>query len=38
MDLLIAVTVISGLYAAALYVNKLMNKIDEHDDILNSDE
>lgn len=38
MNLIFAVLVIIGMYLLALQINKLTEKIDEHDDILNSDE
>ena len=38
MDLFTALTVITGIYALALLANVLTAKIDEHDDIINSDD
>lgn len=38
MDLLITLLTLSGLYCTTMYVNKLTKKIDEHNDILESED
>jgi hypothetical protein len=38
MDLVLSLGIITGLYFGALYVNKLVTKIDEHEDVTKSED